>query len=472
MINFFKIIDPFRIIYIGLILLAIRLPVLLAGIPLLKPELIWLTIGQKMTDDAHLYAQIWQPIAPLSAACYWLIGIISSHNALGYHILSILLVLLQAFLFNKILIDFRAYNDKSYIPALLYIIFMSISIDFITLSPALLALTPLLFVSRNLLAHTIVPLDKDFFQTGIFLGIAALLYVPTVFFMLLVVIGFLSFKLPAIRQLFLILYGFVFTFTIAVSYYFLMDRLSDFYEQYFLSFFTLGKVYYHSVDQLLFFLIIPSIFLFFALLKIFLTKRSSTSYQVNCQHIMMAWIVSGIFCVITSLHIGLYQLAIFVPVFSFFSTHLLLLIRKTWILNTSFIFLLLGIIGLKYDTFFEWTALAKTATHRHLFTEPGKKTPEQNQRVLVLGNDIDYYQGNRLAGPYLNWKIAYEKHFKHLDRYDIAVEIYNNISVDFPKFIVDQANIAKTLMHRIPELKKHYEPSIQNPNIYCHTPCK
>ena len=76
MLSFFKINDPYRLISVFILLLAIRLPVILDPESLTLLELKWMLVGEKMGNGSTVYLDIIDDTAPFSAGVYWLADII------------------------------------------------------------------------------------------------------------------------------------------------------------------------------------------------------------------------------------------------------------------------------------------------------------------------------------------------------------------------------------------------------------
>ncbi len=93
-------------------------------------ELKWMVIGERLADGSNLYVDVWDNLAPLTGAAYRLIDELFGRSPLTNHIIALLLVFIQAFIFNNIMLKHRAYNESTYLPALVYAIFMNLFYDF------------------------------------------------------------------------------------------------------------------------------------------------------------------------------------------------------------------------------------------------------------------------------------------------------------------------------------------------------
>jgi hypothetical protein len=80
----------------------------------------------------------------------------------------------------------------------------------------------------------------------------------------------------------------------------------------------------------------------------------------------------------------------------------------------------------------------------------------KNARVLVLGDDFNYYAANRAATPYVNWQLAQED-FGQLDTYYAIFKVLRNVSASRPDYIIDQARLLPELQYKAPTEFLRYE---------------
>ena len=105
---------------------------LVKGIPLLTPELSWMLVGERMAEGGVLYKDIWYQLEPFSAGFYCFIDYIFGKSQLSYQIINIILIFIQALVFNLITNFNNIYNDRSCIPGLIYLLFGSLFFYFAT----------------------------------------------------------------------------------------------------------------------------------------------------------------------------------------------------------------------------------------------------------------------------------------------------------------------------------------------------
>lgn len=264
-----------------------------------------------------IYKDLVSPIAPLSAWVYMVINFIFGKSILALQILSILLVTYQFSLFNNIMLRNKAYNENSYIPALIYALIMFTFYDFFTLSPALISLTFILLVLDNIYLRIENKLeDATILKTGFFMGIAVLFYLPSIIFLIATVFSFAMLTSLVLRRYLLFLYGFLFPFIIIFTYFFWHESLESLISQW------IEFTFINNVNALIDFrsiLIIiglPVIIFVISLYKTFTAGRF-TNYQVRVQQVMFIMFIAALGSWWVSQEKAPHELLLFVPSFAF-----------------------------------------------------------------------------------------------------------------------------------------------------------
>src|SRR5690554_110362 len=158
---------------------------MLLDIPLLQPELIWMLIGERMAQGHAMYVDIIDDTGSLSAAIYWLIHLFAGKSLTAYHMLAALIIFFQVSYFNYLLIQYKAFEENSYIPALVMLVLFHLSFDFLTLSPSLMGSTFILLALGQLFSQTVRHQDQPepVFLVGLFGGIALCFHFPLMVFL-------------------------------------------------------------------------------------------------------------------------------------------------------------------------------------------------------------------------------------------------------------------------------------------------
>lgn len=464
MLNLFRINDPFRLLLTLAILLIIRLPIILGDWNLLLPELHWQLIGESASADKIIYDSLWDFTGPFAVFVYQFIDFIFGRSAFVYHILSIILVFYQAIILNLSLVRRGIYNESSYIPSVLYVIFMSLNFDFLTLFPALMANTFLILAVTHLFSlNDRRNFDQEIFLIGIYLGIASMIYLPAFTFLIVGTLGLATFKVTGARHFGLVLFGFGLVISTLSVYFLFMGNLSGFFSQYIVSLFFAGTWAYLSKYNLL---IIGGFSGFLLLIGVFKTLAEGRfiNFQVSCQQTMLLWIIPSALSVFISPVISSFQLVFFIVPLVFFVTHWLLLVKKKLVAELIFTLIIAISIFACYNDVNNYIPEFRRADYTNLFVDKQIERQIKGKKVLVLGKNINYYASNTLATPYLNWELA-KIHFQNLSDYQTIADIYENFRADYPEVIVDEAGVSKQLLKNIPLLKEKYEYDSENPKL-------
>jgi hypothetical protein len=434
-------------------------------IPLSIQELNWMILGEKLSKGFLLYQEIWENTAPLSAATYALIHITFGKSQLSYQIIALILTFAQAMYFNYICRRNELYNEKSFLPAAIYLILMHLFFDFFTLSPVLLASTFLLFAIDNVLHHIKQETsDTGIFNTGFYISLASLFYLPCASFILFAIFAFLLFSRTSFRQYLVLLIGYLFPSGITLLFFYWYDAQQAFMTNFVFSYIYLQPESIYNAPVFMVILIAPLTLVIAAIMALLGSNRH-INYQVICQQLMFFWIILSLAIFIFSEKKGAFQLITAVPAIAFFIIHYLLATKKLFMKEMAFLLLSFSTLYVTYDSLYggilEHTIIntnetfVKNYQYDHLL---------RNAKIVVLGPNHSIFRYNSLATPYLNWGLS-ENHFGNLDSYNNVVGIYENFQKDMPDYIIDEEGIAEKVFERIPHLASAYEPSAYE-NVY------
>lgn len=467
MVNFLKVFDPIRIIVLILLLLAIRLPFIIKGIPLTIPELEWMLTGERLADGWVMYRDMWHYIEPLSATTYFIVDLLFDKSQSAYQVISILLVLLQASLLNYISNTQNLFNEKSVIPATIYIILSSIFFDFFTLPPVLMANTFMISAFYFFVLQIRYKLnDENMFFCGLLMGIATLFYLPSFIFLLIFIFGFILYAATEPRKYLLLIVSFLFPVFICFTYYFLRDGSEEFIKNFILPFFTLEETKYIETGTILLLIITPGIMLLLSLL-IISTKAFYINYQHNMIRILILWLFAGILTLFLTLRFAPFQLYILVPPMALLISHFFLLF-KSKLLNEAFFWTMLGIVLLiNAGVLYGFVNKKNPISLAKILVGQVRNRPSVDlaaKKILVLGNEPSLYAESSLATPYYNWELS-ERHFKNLNKLEVLPEVYQNFQKDLPEFIIDRESVIPALFKRLPLLGIKYK-KLENEDVY------
>ncbi len=451
MLRFFRINDPYRLIVVFLVLLIIRLPILLADNTLTYPELDYLLVGEKLSEGNRLYDEIWTRMGPFSAVFYGVTDFIFGRSQLALQIISLLIVFFQSFIFNKILLINKAFDENTYVPGLIYALLMSWFFDQYSLSPSILGLTFILLALNNVLSHLEFKAKRDemILNIGIHIGVASLFYLPYIIFLPFIILAFIFFSGTVLRRYLLMVYGFFLPIGLAASVFMVTGRLNDFVLQYVYPTLGIGGASYFSWTSLLIVFSVP--LLFFGLGLIAVVQRGRfTVFQANLSQFMLLWTGFGIIYIFLVRVVVPANLIIFVPPVSYYISQYFLNIKRKWLAEIVFIIFLISPVFFNLGTFFGFFFTQNLVDSSNYVVSPSDYSTEiADKKILVLGPDMAPYLNARPATPFLEWSLS-RKVFSELGYYDNLSIIGRGFSMDMPQLIIDQERMMPDLISKIP----------------------
>ncbi|WP_422360369.1 hypothetical protein [Reichenbachiella sp.] len=467
MLTFFKTNDPYRLVGVFLLLLVIRVPMFISGVPMILPELKWLLIGERLgSGDYIMYQDVWDYTAPLAVFVYKWFFILFGKTRVPYLIFSVLLVVAQAGIFNNVMLRNKAYNGSTYVPALLYMVFMNSFFDFLTLSPVLLSMTFVLLAMNNLFKRMDNQTkDELFIFTGVFLGIATLFYLPAFWFFVVTILSLVLYTGSILRRMMLLVYGFAMVAGLASLYFYWFDDYLIFQHHVVNSLWVIDTIKYLNWTELTIITAVPLLIFFTSIYKVRKLGKY-INFQEKIQQVMLMFFLSGFFALMMAREVSTYQLIFFVPSVAFFVAHYLLLI-KNWIiaeLSVGIIIILVLYNHLAFSN--KWFHVDRFVSYEPMMineSEYGKLVA--GKKVLVLGSDLRHYKNASLATPYLNWRLS-QIQLKALNYYDNSAEVFVNFNEDLPEVIIDQEQTMPELLRIMPTIASQYIHHEGYPEIY------
>ncbi|MFY0627808.1 MAG: hypothetical protein JXR07_16030 [Reichenbachiella sp.] len=466
MISYFKANDPYRILGVFLLLVVIRLPILLSDLPMILPELKWLLIGEKLANGALMYRDVWDYASPLSSFVYKWLNVIFGRSAIPLQVFSTILVIFQAGIFNKMMLNNKAYNQNTYVPAFVYMILMNSYFDFMTLSPVLMSMTFNLLAMNNLFKRMDnTTRDELFVFTGIYLGVATLFYLPSVLFFLFTILSLLLYTGSILRRMLLLIYGYVIVLILCSIHYYWYDGALRFHEYFYGSLFELSNNYWLTPGGLLMSSAIPFLLLVLSIVKTWQEGRF-VNFQIKIQYVMLFFLLAGVISMFMVKDISTFQLIFFVPSTAFFITHYLLII-KNWILAEGTTALIIVAVVFNFLlTYNGWVFFNQFANHDKLnIVESNYERLVEGKKIVVIGEELSHYKNAKLATPFLNWQQS-SKWLENPNYYDNITLIYTKLSEDLPEVIIDEKRVMNEIFEKLPLISNQYELKRLEDDIY------
>ena len=167
------------------------------------------------------------PHGVLSRNIYQLIG----QSGFIPDLAALILLLIQAYLVNELTFKFRLTYERSYFPAVFYILANSLFTDFLHLTPVLMANTFIIFSLFQLFSiHKQTKYAGELFNAGLFIGMACLFYWSSAIYAILIIFGINIVGRLHLKNLLRILVGFLVPLYLMGTLAYLQNRLAWFIE--------------------------------------------------------------------------------------------------------------------------------------------------------------------------------------------------------------------------------------------------
>ena len=457
MLRIFRINDPYRLILVFIVIVIYKIPLFFNLDLLTVPELKYLLVGEKLASGAVLYKDLWENIGPLAGWFYMLIDLLFGKSLFTHRVISIVLLIIQAGIFNVMIINRKLYNENTYIPAFFYGIFGLLFFDVTSLSPEFLGLTFILFSFNSLFNHLELRRKNDInlINLGIYLGTASLFYAPYFIYVFAVAIGLVLFTNTIRRRYLLMLFGSLFPIFLITLYYYMIDAEDQLVTCLMWPLFDLSYRNFFDLNTLIYIVAIP---LFYLVISIFKTFQSHgfTNYQVRVQSLFFLFLIFQIvFWFLWSQKAGS-SLIQFIPILSFFYTHFFLLLKKKLWRIIHFNILLISLIIMYASPVLKLQILEERLNLTKLIIDVNKGKDSSDKKILVLGEDLSFYYNNSIATPYFNWSIC-KSLFQNVNDYQNIIKIYESFKMELPDVIIDEHQVFPEVMKRIPEIRNQYQ---------------
>jgi len=461
MLSFFRVNAPYQILSFIVVLMILQVPLYISSPDLLIPELQWMLVGEKMSQGFMLYRDVWDNLSSLSAAVYWGMDELFGRSPLAHRTVANILILFQAVYFNYISSERQLFTERNYVPGVLYILFLNVSFDCSTLSPALMGTTFILLAFGTLIRQMQREgVTDEVFEMGFYLSVATLFYLPMGLFALWTFASMLLYTGATFRRHTLAFFGYVFPFALILLFYFFRNALDDLSQNLLTSAFRTRRYNFNDFVGVLG--VLGGVFLI-AGLGFFqtLSYPRFINYQTRIHQIMMLWTITAVISIGLMPFIAPMQFCVFIPPLVMFSVNFFMLMKRRWMAEVLFLGLFVVLFFFRYQSTFLDNAFSINESTRleNLKIQPSL-LPEQirQQKILVIGEDEGEYKDNFPATAYLNWELA-RYDFDNLDSYESVISIFDNFQADPPTYVIDKEKLLPVLFKRLPELGELYQPT-------------
>ena len=454
MLRFFRINDPYRLL-IGFVLLVLfSLPLFIDPVSATILEIKTSILGELISGGKFMYIEVVDDTAPLASAIYGLMDLVGGRSLMFHRIIGLLLVFFQAAYFSIVLINYKAYVEKTYVFVLVFLVLALFSFDIIMLSPELMASTFLLFTINSIFKEVEFKIQRDetILSMGAYIGIASLLVFSFSLFLFISLFILIAFARINFRKVLLLIYGFVLPHLMLATLYFFWGELTPLWKYYYSSNITLDTTSFLSIKAVF---IIGSIPLFYLLMSLHRVNREArlTKYQSQLMQIMLLWIV---FCLVHLLVVREFSARSFIPLLpglAYFITSYFLLIRRKWIAEIMIWIFMVGILSTSYLA--RYNKFSGVDYSLNFSMSSNYKDRFQAKRIVVLGEDWSLYQQNIPAMGLINWNLS-QFIFSDPNNENLLI-IRSAFDAELPEIIVDESNRLGSFLNRMPDIKSKYK---------------
>ncbi|UYZ62290.1 hypothetical protein [Hymenobacter weizhouensis] len=467
MLQFFKSSLPTRLFVLLLLLLALRLPLLWWGLPLLPSELRGLLVGERLHEGALLYRNLYDSTAPLAAALFGALDVVGSRPLWLHRGLALVLLAFQALRFNFVLNRADVHPERGYVGALTYLLLGSLTADLDILSPLLLGHTFLITALSALLPTSREGYDnRRLFRAGFLVGVAALCYLPLALFLLVGLFAVIVFAANSFRSFLLLVCGFLFPYAVVATVFLYADSLPAFVQ------FHLQPTLQGLANGpeglplgvLLRLLVLPGLLLVLSLGRSFTTSLGLV-FQVKFLQLMLVWLLVAVAMGAAGRGTAPGTLVLLLPPLTYFSLFLWQKARRRWVPEVLLLLVLGAVVAVRYREALRLEAVVQIPAESRFAVRPNPTYAFlEGQRLLVLGPDQRPYLRNRPTTPYLDWRLS-QVDFGQLDQYDAVFRLSRSFQPQPPRYLIDQAGLLPELQYKVPAIFGRYEPT-NTPRLY------
>lgn len=208
MINQFRTLNPLNLLLLAAFAIFMRMPIFLNVPPPLSFEFVepYAKLLMKLPTADHL-----SPIASI--------------------LIALVMVFIQAILFNRIVNNHALLAKPSYLPALLYLTGSSLFLQFMILSPPLICNFLLIWIMDKFLKIGKSPSAMmTMFDIGMIIALGTLIYFPFIVLLVMLWLSLLLYRSFNWREWITGIIGFLTIFVFIAVYYYWNDNISQFYK--------------------------------------------------------------------------------------------------------------------------------------------------------------------------------------------------------------------------------------------------
>lgn len=450
-LRFFRVNDPYRLLIILVIFVLLALPILLADNGFSRTALFAIVLGQKMHEGFIPYVTLLDNTPILSLWLQSLVFAMAEKSSWARELLAFVVLFFQGAYLAIVFIQKKAFEENTYLPALLFVVLCLISADFFTITPTLLASGFLLLALNSLIKEIEFKnyQDDQVLKTGFYLSLTTLAENAfIVYFGGTWLILILFTRLP-IRKHIVYVIGFLLPHIVLLLVYWFTGKNTELLSSYYGYFFSKSKALLTWSDLFLT-AIIP---LFFLVISFFRLTGGSrlTNYQSQLFQVMILWLLFGVGYLALASELRPQCLLPMFPPLCYLMAHFLLTIQRS---RWAEIFLWILLIGLPGYAYLLQIGKVPGINNADLYVNTNTEAKRPRAFLLTKENSlgITYEPATGLMNGRQKMDL-----FTPLPTYTSLTILNQQLELGKPSVIVDPENRLNQYWQHIPKWKKRYQ---------------
>jgi hypothetical protein len=332
----------------------------------------------------------------------------------------------------------------------IYLILFHLTREFYVPDPALLGLTFLLLAWKGIIQQQKTLLVNDsVFLVGIYLATATLLFPAYVWLLPWAILSLLFYSGISIRQVILVIIGYIFVLTITSLVFSFRGNLSYLWQVYRNSALEFKLISWNEAKQVLKSFVPAVVIGIWGLYKVVGNPKIRAHAQ-KAQQTTIIWFFFSFIAIANFPSYHQINFVLLLPPLAYFGLNLFYLIKKSWQKELVFLMLLLSVF---------FTAKQDIVSENN----PRTPLPINGEKLLVLGPEIQEYLHNQMAGPFVNWELA-KPLLNELNTYKNVIIVQEYFAKDQPTYIYDSEGYFAKIGQFIPSITEQYE--MVSPKLY------
>lgn len=348
MLKFFRKNDPFLLLFIAAFLVVTRVVLLMIGIDETSLHIQSMAFGKSFNFQPEIFSFNTLSAGPLFSFFYGSLTFLFEDTFYVSFLLATALIFIQAMVFNIILQKNAAFEESNFLPGFLYVVFASAHVDFLFLSPVLVANTFLLLALDKIFIHLkFRGTEENILTTGFLIGLSALSYTSYFWLLLLCIIIYVFYSSTLVRRYLLMAYGFLFSFVLFWIFYLAMAEGQSFIVAYFSMALDSTLLNIESLNGIMLVFGIPALITLLSAAQGF-QGLGLTNHQVLIQRTMLWIFVFSIAMFWFSPDsYELVSMTAIIPL-TFFTSQFLITRKRNWVGEALFWLLIISAMSIQY----------------------------------------------------------------------------------------------------------------------------